>query len=210
MAGIDIYFDPTGVNDIVFDERGDFRWTQTLQESIAQRVKILLTTWQGEWNFNLDFGTPYEQRLLTGSLSQDEIASDIKRVVLDNVPEATRVSSIVTNFDRDNRIIELVVEVYCDNEKILIPVVDPQKPLNIYPEPRAFEEFVICSIPQEDLEATNRLHYHINYELPFDGTSTWWKVPVLTDENLTAINNLHQHVNYDLPEDGDSTWIKDW
>lgn len=176
MAGIDIYTDPTGVNDIVLDEKGDFRWTQTRQESLTQQVRILLTTWLGEWSFNLEFGTPYKQRLLVGNLTESEINSEIKRVILDNIDDITAVTSVVTEFDRSNRILALTVEVYCDNETIEIPIANPHTKLNTYPEPRSFEDFVICSLDPEtaSLESINTLHYHLNYELPDYGSSTWW------------------------------------
>ena len=175
MAGIDIYTDPTGVNDIVFDENGDFRWTQTRKESLTQRVRILLTTWLGEWSFNTEFGTPYKQRLLVGNLDEQGLNAEIKRVILDNIDDITSVVSVVSQYDRDNRIVEMEVEVYFNDELITIPVANPQTKLNTYPEPRSFEDFVICTLGEgESLEAINTFHYHLNYEMPYDGDSTWW------------------------------------
>lgn len=175
MAGIDIYADPLGTNDIEFDESGDFRWTLTKKESITQQVKILLSTWLGEWSFNTDFGMPYTQRLLVGDLTEDELNAEVKKVIIDNISDITSVTSIVAEWDRDNRIVSMTLNIYYDEEELEIPVFNAQTALNTYPEPRSFQDFEICALDDNaDLESINAFHEYVNYQLPEGYSSSWF------------------------------------
>lgn len=57
--------------DILLDENGDAVFenggcpvTQNDVDVVAQRLKILLQTFKEEWQYNLDYGIPYYQRIL--------------------------------------------------------------------------------------------------------------------------------------------------
>ncbi len=177
MAGLDIYTDPE-TQDIVFDERGDFRWTKTTQESLRQRLQIRLTVWMGEWSFNVNFGTPYEQRLLRGGLSKEQLDTEIRTIILME-PDVLAVENIVSSLDRDVREYKVQrVDVIHNNELIQIPVANPAQVVNQYPEPR--EPFLVSDICVLDpttssLESVNLLHRHINIDgLPQGTSSTWF------------------------------------
>ena len=57
--------------DILLDENGDAVFvngechvTQNDVDVVAQRLKILLQSFMGEWQYNLNYGIPYFQRIL--------------------------------------------------------------------------------------------------------------------------------------------------
>ena len=176
MAGIDIFTDPSGINDMVLNERGDWRWTETTQESLAQRIKNRLTTWLGEWVYNVNYGTPYRQRLMKGGQTKEQLDAQIRSVIFEE-DDITSVS-IQSSLDFVNRryILESV-EIYHDNVPITIPISTTTTPTNIYPEPLSFDDFVICNLGNVSLSSINELHMFINHEgLPINGNSTWWNL----------------------------------
>lgn len=58
---MDILLDESG--DAVF-VNGECQVTQNDVEVVAQRLKILLQSFMGEWQYNLNYGIPYFQRIL--------------------------------------------------------------------------------------------------------------------------------------------------
>lgn len=53
----------TATHDLTFDGF-DFELTNDDDESVAQRLKIRLRFYKGEWFFNTEFGVPYYQDIL--------------------------------------------------------------------------------------------------------------------------------------------------
>ena len=47
MAKYDMFVDPSGVNDLDFTEGIDFRWTETIEESLTQRLQLRYEVWVG-------------------------------------------------------------------------------------------------------------------------------------------------------------------
>jgi hypothetical protein len=46
------------------DYQGGLVAVVTGQEALAQRIRLRLQVWRGEWFLNPDFGTPYRQQIL--------------------------------------------------------------------------------------------------------------------------------------------------
>ncbi|AUR86379.1 hypothetical protein NVP1084O_172 [Vibrio phage 1.084.O._10N.261.49.F5] len=175
MAIIDFYTDATGVNDLVLNENGDFRFTETTEESLAQRVRNRLTTWQGEWSFDTLYGTPYRTQYMQSGKSKSELDTLTKSIIFEE--EDVTAVYITSTIDRVNRkyIIERA-EVYHNNEIIDIPISDPAEKTNTYPEPMSFADFQICSLGDVSLDAVNELHQYINHiGLPEYAAKTWWR-----------------------------------
>lgn len=214
MAGIDIFTDPTGVDDIVFNNRLEWRWTKDTTESLAQRIKIRLETWMGEWSFNTIFGTPYEQRILAGGLSKDQLDAEIRRVILLE-DDVTAVQNIISRFDPASRLYVVDrVEVLHDNVITPIPIASPVEQLNTYPTPRTIDDFEICELPPTaSLDSVNRLHVLINQELQQGGVNTWfreWTTDFSDNFSLESVNTLHRFINRDLQDGGSSSWEREY
>lgn len=60
---VDLYIDPNS-HDLVVED-GTLRLTDGVEEDAAQRMKIRLLVFQGEWILDLREGVPYYQDILT-------------------------------------------------------------------------------------------------------------------------------------------------
>lgn len=169
MPRYDMYVDLEGANDIVLNATGDFRFTETVQESLGQRLSIRYATWLGQWDFNTNFGTPYKQRIFAGGLSKTELDNEFRRIALLE-EDVTSVGDVISTIDVTSRryVIERI-EVFCDNISLIVPITNPNQRTNIYPEPRSFEDFVVCSLTPEEIEAANDFYFLMNVQLGLDG-----------------------------------------
>lgn len=172
----------TGTDDIVLDANGEFQFTSTLQESLVQRIRILLNVWQGEWQYNLLFGTPYRQRIFTSGFTKEEVDAEIVRVI-SQLTDITSISGIDSTLDRADRVYTLNrIDVFVNNQQLSVPISSPQKKLNIYPDPRDFDDFQICSLGEVTTEEINNFYKLLNFDMSNTdpnnggnpGDSTWW------------------------------------
>jgi len=76
----DIYIDPS-TNDIVINNY-DIRLTQSIQEYIAQKTDIVLSTFRGEWWLNEDLGIPYFQEIFIKNPNIPQIDSIYKAEIM--------------------------------------------------------------------------------------------------------------------------------
>ena len=175
MPRYDMYVDVEGVNDVVLTPTGDFRFTETLQESLAQRLSLRYTTWLGEWSFNLDFGTPYRQRILSGALrTKQELDAEFRRIALLET-DVTSVGEIISELNPETRKYDIKrIDVYVNNQSLTVPLSDPNKRTNSYPEPLSFEDFVLCELTPDEIQAINDLDNLINVDMQEGGDATWW------------------------------------
>lgn len=175
MPNYDMYVDVEGVNDVVLTPTGDFRFTQTLQESLAQRLSLRYTTWLGEWDFNLEFGTPYRQRILSGALpTRQALDAEFRRIALleDGV---TSVGEIISELNPTTRTYNIRrLEVFVNNQSLTVPLSDPNKRSNEYPTPMTFDEFVLCELTQAERDALEDLNDLVQNDMIEGGDATWW------------------------------------
>lgn len=152
----------------------DFQFTETIQESLINRLKIRFGVWQGEWAFNESFGTPYRQRLLGSSLTREQKDAEITRVCYED-PDVLRVIKINSTEDpyaRTYNVHEVIVET--TNGKEAVPLAYTQADPYTYPEPSDQADIILCRSGQMDFEAINRLYILMNNKLPVTGEYTWW------------------------------------
>lgn len=217
MAKFDIFMDVGGVDDLDFsDGKIDFRWTETIEESLIQRLQLRYEVWTGQWGYNTEFGTPYRE-IMNQGLSKEQLDIEFTRIALQ---EEDVTSVKVINSSRDNKTRSYKIEsleVYTDGGVIEIPISNPYTKTNTYPEPTEISDFTFCRKTDQEIEDYNKLYEFINFTgLPEFGNSTWWNKwggvnPYFGPEFITAINNVYGHVNFDgLPDSGDSYWSSDW
>lgn len=182
MPKYDMFVDLEDTDDIVLNTTGDFSFTASVQQSLAQRLSIRYKTWLGEWQFNQEFGTPYKQRILRGGLSKEELDNEFVRIALleEDVTGIGEVFSVIDPYSR--RYVLNRIEVFCNNVSLVIPINDPNKRTNTYPTPRNFEDFKVCTLTSEEIEAASKFYYLINTQLGIEGADpntgeyTWWNL----------------------------------
>lgn len=176
MAGFDFFMDVTGDNDLILDEKGEFQWVSTVQDSLAQRLDLRYKTWFGEWEYNQQFGTPY-RRYFKGGFTKEQLDTEFARIALleDDVTSVRNIESILDNVNRSYTVRR--IEVYTDGGLITIPLSDPYLKTNNYPEPYEITDFAVCSLPQEDIDSINDIYGYVNFTgLPESGSNTWWNL----------------------------------
>lgn len=177
MAKFDMFIDATGVDDLDFSNGIDFRWTETILESLTQRLQLRYEVWTGQWGYNLQFGTPYRELMQQG-LNKQQLDAEFIRIALqeEDVTSVKIINSVLNNVTRRYEIQSL--EVYTDGGLLEIPISNPYVKTNNYPEPYDPNDVVLCTKTPEEIEKIsliNRLYGFVNYTgLPRDGSSYWW------------------------------------
>ena len=209
MANLDFYFDVGGENDLVFDEYGDFRWTETVRESLSQRLDIRYKTWLGEWRYNTEFGTPYRQRIRLGGFTEQELKAEFISVALEE-EDVISAKFDQFNWDRENRYMEGTIVVVTEDEEIVIPVTNVYSSQNIYPDPYEAEDFEFCSLESLgiDIDDVNRLHSLVE-TLPEFKINSWyneWTRDLVDTDSMEELRSLVE----DMVESGSESWHTNW
>lgn len=87
---MDILLD-TLVHDIMFDNSDIPLTTNTIRDDVAQRLKIRLATYLGEWFLNSDVGMPYYQSIFKKGVTKASVDILFQAAIL----EEEGVTSIV-------------------------------------------------------------------------------------------------------------------
>lgn len=107
-------------HDLVF-ENGDFVLTKVESESLAQRLKIKLLTFQGEWFLDGELGIPYYQSILRKGVSKATVDSIFLRAISEE-PEVSQILEFSSSFDNLNRSYSLTFSVLSENDPEPIPI----------------------------------------------------------------------------------------
>ena len=107
-------------HDLVF-EGNDFQLTQTESESLAQRLKIKLLSYQGDWFLDQTEGIPYYQSILGKPRAKETIDAIFKSAILEE-PEVIQIKSFESSLDNVNRIYSLDFIVLSENGQEQIPI----------------------------------------------------------------------------------------
>ncbi len=114
---------PDGQNPVVGDLRKRGSRFARLDEhaaAVAQRVRVHLRWWAGEWIFDLRRGTPYVDELLgKQGITEQTIRAFVRREI-ESVAGVARVRTLRVTLDRKarhSRVDELVIET-SDGERI--------------------------------------------------------------------------------------------
>lgn len=97
---MDILLDPNS-HDVIFIN-GAAPVTRSQQDVVAQRLKITLQTFLGEWFLNLDTGLPYFQQILTKIRNKSTVDAIFQQAILADpgVIEMIQYSSTLTASSR--------------------------------------------------------------------------------------------------------------
>lgn len=167
----DLYLDPID-NDYVY-ENGTFLTVNDIRAACRQRLFLRLNTWRGEWFLNTEYGVPYLQSILRKNVNKVDIDS-IFIAEINNEPLVARIVSFQTELNKENRTYSgtLIVEV-AEGDVINESSIPPNAEL-IYTRPDNTVATTPCEIV--DIESANRLYAHINFNMGYDQSGTWWNM----------------------------------
>lgn len=113
---MDILLSPDG--DLFLTEKGDI----SLVESVAQKIKIRLRWWLGEWRWDEDEGLPYRDDLFIKNPDTDGFEMAVREKIFE-IDEITEVKDVSVTYDRKTRVGKIKFEALTDTETIKEEVV---------------------------------------------------------------------------------------
>ena len=90
-----------GSHDLVI-VNGDLVVIPFIEDSTAQRLKIRLLTFKGEWFLNTDFGVPYYQTVFKKITTKGQVDSVFRTQILDT-PDVETITAFESIFDVASR-----------------------------------------------------------------------------------------------------------
>ena len=107
--------------DILLTKEGDLYLTDTgdisLVESIAQKIKIRLRWWLGEWRWDEDEGMPYRNELFIKNPDIDGFEMAVREKIFE-IDEVTEVKDVSILYDRYTRIARITYIALTETETI--------------------------------------------------------------------------------------------
>lgn len=100
---------------------GDFVLTSNESESLAQRLKIKILTFEGEWYLDVDEGVPYFQSIFGKNRSKESVDAIFKKTITEE-PEVEALLSYESNISEVTRVFSVSFTVRSSNEDENIPV----------------------------------------------------------------------------------------
>lgn len=92
--------------DIMLDSRGDLLVTIAgdivLENSVAQKIRIRLLWFEGEWRWNTDEGLPYLESLLVKNPDTDYFESVVREKIFE-IDEVVDVKDVAIIYDSKTR-----------------------------------------------------------------------------------------------------------
>lgn len=108
------------LGDLEFDSRNNLKMTEGLEE-IRQRLRITLSTNNGEWFLNTNFGVPWFEMLSTNAGIERFRKEVIK--VLNRDAGVDEILSVKLDFDTEKRNLQIDFRIRIDKEVISESVV---------------------------------------------------------------------------------------
>lgn len=92
--------------DIMLNDSGDLQITPdgdiVIADSVAQKIRIRLLWFEGEWRWNVEEGMPYRNSLLVKNPDTSYFESIVRERIFE-VDEVTEVKNVSVVFDRRTR-----------------------------------------------------------------------------------------------------------
>tara|TARA_R100000656_G_scaffold119768_1_gene93780 strand:+ start:3371 stop:3742 length:372 start_codon:yes stop_codon:yes gene_type:complete len=113
---MDLLLDPV-THDIIY-QNGKTLVTQSKADVVAQRLKIKLNTFLGEWFLDLDVGIPYFQQILNKVRNKSTIDAIFQRAILED-PDVIEMISYTSDLNGRSRTFSLDFAVRVENNEIV-------------------------------------------------------------------------------------------
>lgn len=99
--------------DLYLTEKGDI----SLADSVAQKIKIRLRWWLGEWRWDEEEGLPYRDDLFIKNPDTDGFEMAVREKIFE-IDEVTEVRNVSVEYDRKTRAGKISFEALTDTETI--------------------------------------------------------------------------------------------
>lgn len=99
--------------DLFLTEKGDI----SLVDSVAQKIKIRLRWWLGEWRWDEDEGLPYRDELFIRNPDTDSFEMAVREKIFE-IDEITEVKDVSVAYDRKTRAGKIKFTALTDTETI--------------------------------------------------------------------------------------------
>lgn len=96
------YFLDPNTNDVVLTDAKNLRFTTTLTEYTAQKIKNVLSLFSGEWFLNTGLGIPWFDRILIKNADLNDVNNLFQSEIL-NIAEVKEIVEFNTNFNNTIR-----------------------------------------------------------------------------------------------------------
>lgn len=107
--------------DILLDSKGDLYVSPegdiALGNSVAQKIRIRLLWFEGEWKWDVDEGLPYMSDLFIKNPDVDTFEGIVRSKIFE-VDEVTDVREVLVDYDRQTRIATIKYTALTDYETI--------------------------------------------------------------------------------------------
>ena len=107
--------------DILLSSDGDLFLTQrgdiSLADSVAQKIKIRLKWWLGEWRWDEEEGLPYKDELLVKNPDTDSFEMLVREKIFE-VEEVIEVKDVSITYDKKTRVGKILFTALTDTETI--------------------------------------------------------------------------------------------
>lgn len=107
--------------DILLDSKGDLFVSPegdiALGNSVAQKIRIMLLWFEGEWKWDVDEGLPYMSDLFIKNPDVDTFEGIVRSKIFE-VDEVTDVKEVLVDYDRHTRIATIRYTALTDYETI--------------------------------------------------------------------------------------------
>lgn len=107
--------------DILLDSKGDLYVSPegdiALGNSVAQKIRIRLLWFEGEWKWDVDEGLPYMSDLFIKNPDVDTFEGIVRSKIFE-VDEVTDVREVLVDYDRQTRIATIRYTALTDYETI--------------------------------------------------------------------------------------------
>lgn len=169
MSGkyIDYYIDPSTL-DYVFDEdTGGFKMLENTAVAARQRLYTRLSTWQGEWFWNTDFGVDYKNSVLIHGVTKSQLDAIFLDAIYDE-DLVEEVDSYTSELDRTTRSYTFTAKILVTNDDIIneVSVLPTDEWSYTYSE-----SSLVSSCILEYIEESNKLYIYVNTTMPL--TKQW-------------------------------------
>lgn len=107
--------------DILLSADGDLYLTSkgdiSLVESVAQKIKIRLKWWLGEWRWDKEEGLPYREEIFIKNPDTDAFEMAIRQKIFE-IDEITEVKDVSVTYDNRKRTGKITFTALTDTETI--------------------------------------------------------------------------------------------
>lgn len=146
--------------------KGKFGFTQSVRQTLRQRMYITFRTIKGEWFLNTAFGAYDKEAFTNKELTKNALDSYFVSII-NTFPEVLLLKSFEATYDPATRTYGMVFVVDTDGGTGVFRIdLTPPDVEVAYPDPSSIFDLDACEVP--DVDTTNTYYEYLNITLATD------------------------------------------